>query len=419
MKKINIAKLFYSNKFVMFFSIIVSIIAWCGASSYLYSTDRNKERKSISEIPIEIVLTSSAKNSGYQGFFENTQKDLKAIVQIEGNFVNKVTKNDLRVVAKKDGRGDISFPGVYRFELNAQNIGDKKYEIISLSPQYIELMVDRNLEKAFDIQDNITRTVSPELHNGKTEFSPSEVKVYGPESEVNKIDRVSVQEDISGVLNDSYSFDAKLVLYDKQGNVFKRKFSSISNETANTVVLVYNKKTFPAVLEFKKTSNIMDYIKSLISYSPEKFEISGPKELLNSINEIKSETINFSKLGIEKNSLDLELQLNTSCFILNETKKITVKLNSSGLDKKKISIKEFEKINLPNNKELSAKVTYINIEVIGPRDTIQNLNENSILSKIDFSGKDKSGRIVLPVSFEVKEDNCWVFGEYTVTYEIK
>ena len=134
-------------------------------------------------------------------------------------IVSQVQKENILVTALQ--AGTIDRAGTYTLVLSAKQQGTLSgYEIsqTSLVPQTIQVLVDRLKEQSFEITDNIQYKTDPEYFAGTTKFTPEKITVSGPESIVNKIDKVQADYTISETLTSSQSLTVPIVLYDAKGN---------------------------------------------------------------------------------------------------------------------------------------------------------------------------------------------------------
>ena len=147
-------KLFYNDKFVMFFSILVAFISWISVAS------TTQESSVFTVTGIQINLPELADNMRY---FNG--EDIKAEVKISGNalVVTNVTKDDIYVTA-----ADVSFinaPGEYTVDLVPRKSGVKTdYSFVSsVSPSSINVFVDRYEEgRVIPITDKVSvNSVAP------------------------------------------------------------------------------------------------------------------------------------------------------------------------------------------------------------------------------------------------------------------
>ena len=100
-KKFSIGRLFYNDKFVMIFSVLVSIILWFTVSATNTSTESHKV---ISDIPVTIELSQNAKDNDLMVFNDNQT----ASVSVSGSsfIVSQVQKENILVTALQAGTID-------------------------------------------------------------------------------------------------------------------------------------------------------------------------------------------------------------------------------------------------------------------------------------------------------------------------
>ena len=118
MKKFNINTLFFNNKFLIVFSVLIAFISWV----VIKLGSSESQERIISNIPVNISLSDNAKNDGLKIFAGG---DRTASVTIKGNRVisSMLTKENIRIVAKQASSTIIS-PGSYMLELTAEKVGN-------------------------------------------------------------------------------------------------------------------------------------------------------------------------------------------------------------------------------------------------------------------------------------------------------
>ena len=79
-KKINLGRLFYNNKFILLFSLILAFFAWVAISM---SSNGPETTSTITNIPIKIELNQAAKDEGLEVYYPNGEKT--ASVTVKGN----------------------------------------------------------------------------------------------------------------------------------------------------------------------------------------------------------------------------------------------------------------------------------------------------------------------------------------------
>ena len=145
--KFRLGKLFYNDKFVMCFSILMAFIFWL----YVSSTTQEASVFTVTDIPITLPeLTHELKYFNADG--------LKAEVRISGNalVVATVTSDDIYITA--NDTSSVTTPGTYTLDLVPKKSGMKvDYTFDSTpTPSSINVYVDRQAEpREIEITDKI------------------------------------------------------------------------------------------------------------------------------------------------------------------------------------------------------------------------------------------------------------------------
>ena len=196
-KKISIRKLFYNNKFVLIFSIILAFLLWIK-----FSTSSSESiTKTISNIPINVPLSDSAQKDGLTVFGID---DVTAEVSVTGSrlVLGQLSKDNIQIFAQQSA-GLINTTGNYTLELSARKNGIlTDYEITSsVSPRFINVFVDHYKSKSFEVTPEIKYKSDPKYFSSPVSLSESNITISGPDSIVSSISKVSVEGEIKETLN--------------------------------------------------------------------------------------------------------------------------------------------------------------------------------------------------------------------------
>ncbi len=416
--KFSVGRLFYNDKFVMVFAILVSIILWFTVSATNTSTESHKV---ISDIPVTIELSQNAKDNDLVVFNGNQT----ASVSVSGSsfIVSQVQKENILVTALQ--AGTIDRAGTYTLVLSAKQQGTLSgYEIsqTSLVPQTIQVLVDRLKEQSFDITDNIQYKTDSSYFAGTTKFTPDKITISGPESIVNKIDKVQADYTISETLSSSQSLTVPIVLYDASGNQLSTddyNQLTISNTEVQADIVVLKRATVPVKAVFQNTPSGFD--SSDVTISPATLEIAGPEDTMASLKTIELPAIDFAEVNPDHNVFDLKVELPIGCRNLSNASTVTVTVNLSGFSQKTFSVTkdQFSCINVPAGKNPTVLSDKVDVVVVGPKDQIEALNEDKITGTVDFENRD-TGHKEMKVTFLIKDaTSCWAYGQYTVSVDVK
>lgn len=420
MKKITLGKLFYNNKFVMVFSVIMSFIVWIVVSS----SKSESVPVSISDIPVDINLSESAVQDGLKIF---SGQDITARVDISGNrlVVGQVTKNDIQISAPQ-AASTIMSPGNYTLELSAKKVGLlQDYQIVSaVKPSVVTVMVDRYREAEFNIEPEINFTPKSDYFVGNTILSSQKVKLSGPETEISKIKKVKVKADIPGEISSTATLKLPIIMYDAYDKPITSETISCSVDEVDASVPVLMKKKIDIIPQFDNIPtgiNLNREYKDIVKLNPSTLEIAGPEETVKSLSSVKLDSINFRDISLQNNNFNMPINLPQGCRSLNNEYSSTVSLNLSQFKEKNFNINQFSFKNVPAGKEASVYNGEINVTVLGPSNKLNSLKASDLSAEIVFNqDKEISNSMEMPVKITIKNHNSlWVYGTYYVNVNLE
>lgn len=416
--KLNLGRLFYNNRIVLIFSIILAFISWIALSTSSTETTT----KLITDIPINVPLSESAKDSGLVVF---GAEDIKAEISVSGNrlILGQLTKNDIQINAQQSANM-INSAGKYTLELSAKkNSMLTDYEFAnSVSPQFITVFVDRYKSQEFEITPNIQYTANPDYFVSPVALSEPKVTISGPDSIISTIASVSVEGNISGTLNKTTSLNhLQINLFDSAGNKINTKHLNLNVTSVDATITILPRKSVNIKPTFTSTPNDLDISSLAMQVSPSTVEIAAPEDMFNSINEISLESIDFSKINPEHTQFEVPLKMPSECRNLNNTLTSILKINLSGYQSKFINVTNVLFKNLASDKSAEAHVVSLPIQIVGPYSQVKSINPSDIIIEVDLANKpDFIGRTEFPakIVFKSSPNKCWAYGNYQINASI-
>lgn len=417
-KKFNYRKLFYNNKFVAIFSLLLSFGIWIKISSGSSETTN----KTINNIPISIELSKEAKENGLSIF---GIEDTTCEITVSGNriILGQLSKDDIQVYSQQS-EGLINKTGNYTLELKAKKVGIlKDYEFESnVYPKFVNVFVDRFKSKEFNITSNITYSTDPKYFS-PVSLSENSVIISGPDSIVSNISKVCVEKEIPDPITQTTNIKGlKLQLYDNSNQKMSSKYLNYSTEEIDATISLLNKKNVPFSLTYANAPLNLHFKDSFIKVTPNFIDIAAPANVINSINKIEIEPLDFSKVNLSNNSFDLPLKMPSECRNLSNTYSANVKINMNGILSKKINIDNITFINVPQGKQAKSSTLNLKVEVLGPESEIKKISSEDILAQVDLASKEGfTGTTEVPakIIFKNSKPNCWAYGNYNINTEIK
>lgn len=412
--KFSIGKLFYNDRFVMCFSVLVSFVLWLMVSG----TTQETTIFTVTDIPVNLPSLSNDLK-----FFTSTD-DITAEVKISGNtiIVASVTNSDIYVTPS-----DISFvtePGTYKLNLIPKKSGIKTdYNFEStVTPSSIEVYADRYAEKEIPITDRIdVSSIDSSSYAATTVFSKQSVKVAGAESIINNIAEIDAEYRVSNALSQTTTVEANLVYYDANGHRIDTTYISSDIETVTATIPILRIKELEIIPSFTNVPDSFIYDSSCVTVSPSTIQVAVPEDYADSIEYIETEPIDISSVNLANNSYTMNIVIPSGCKNINQVTKANITFERNQISAKNITINKFTVINEGNKRNATVSTKSINVTLIGAKDQISSINSSNLTAVIDMSQKTSpTGFVEMPVTISInsKFSFVWVVGSYEVNINI-
>lgn len=413
-KKLSLNKLFQNNKFLIILSLVISTITWV----YMSMGTTNDTSVTISNIPIQIELPDQLVNNGLQVFSDTEQT---ATVTVTGSraVLGSISTKDITVTAATNG---IDSAGTYQISLSAVKTNPSaNFQIIStVTPSNVNVIVDYLRETSFPIQENVVYKVADGYY-ASTSLASKNITVSGPQTEIAKIAKVSASAELDGILDDSTSATADILLYDKSGNRISTDLLKMEFGTVEASISVLPEKTVKVVPEFMNKPEGLNLGDDMLSVEPSEILLAGPKKVLDNTKSIKLESIDFATLSNKRYEYnDQGINIPIDCKNISNSTAAKVVLDLSSLSKKTYTVDSFKVSGLSSEYKADVTQTNMSVTVIGSKKELENLKSSDIECIIDTSDQSGTvGSVQMPVTFKLKgTSTCWVSGSYKANITI-
>lgn len=413
-KKFSLNKLFQNNKFLIVLALVISSITWV----YMSMGTTNDTSVTISNIPIQIELPDQLGNNGLQVFSDTEQT---ATVTVTGSraVLGSISTKDITVTAATNG---IDSAGTYQISLSAVKTNPSaNFQIIStVTPSNVNVIVDYLRETSFPIQENVVYKVADGYY-ASTSLASKNITISGPQTEIAKIAKVSASAELDGTLDDSTSTTANIILYDKSGNKISTDLLKMEFDTVEATISVLPEKTVKVVPEFVNKPDGLDLSDNMLSVEPSKILLAGPKNVLDSTDSVKLESIDFATLSNKRYEYDAQgINIPTDCKNISNSTAAKLILDLSDLSKKTFTVDSFKVSGLSSKYKADVTQTNMSVTVIGSEKELKDLKSSDIECVIDTSDQSGTvGSVQMPVTFKLKgTSTCWVSGSYKANITI-
>lgn len=430
-KKGKIESLFYNNKFLMVFSIVLAVVIWASAKIN-YSADTVR---TVSDVKVSLANTLS-EGSDYVYFVDDEK--LYADVEISGKgyniSTNAVSKDDIVVEA---GGTYIDSSGYKLLTLNARiadGVGGD-IEILSISPSSIAVYYDRKATYSFNVEAKLRNDIGTlskgEYIVGQPVASLSTVDITGPATVLNKLQNVYFEAEIpedSLPLTASTEIEAD-IKYKFDGSADSKFLTceGVDSESnpPKVIVPVYIKGKVPTAVKLVNLPAVYTENPPAVKLLPSEVEI-----LYNPKDEEKYEvlyvgTVDFRNISNKVNTIELEIDEQTAANVVDkEIKNFTATIDMSKMSSKTLESAPGKIVYINGDENFNYTVDYTGgnldeIVIIGPKESLDKITADDIQVEINVSSVNlaRSGAQTLDIANisiqSDKVDDCWVYGKYT------
>lgn len=300
-----------SDKQLLILSIIVAIFMW----TYVTTSTNPSTNRTFRNIPIIIQNQDKLEEKGYTIV---SKDDINSVnVKITGSRDNIVSlkaddiQASINVADAKDGIKSVDVnidtpSGIY---------------VDSIDPAKINLNIQRIIEKEMPV--NVV--IADKLKDGKNveinEQNPEVIKIKGPESVINQVDRIEAHIDDAEYL-DGKIHNVGIKVLDKKGQLVEGV--DLDYKDVNFSFFVYETKKVKVKLSVR--GDIANgYVETLRAVSPDTIVIKGTGQIIRDIDEISTQILIAGYIRSSKSG-EIKLDLPEGVEVYNGDDTVTYKI---------------------------------------------------------------------------------------------
>ncbi|MCR4614630.1 MAG: hypothetical protein K5756_00575 [Clostridiales bacterium] len=390
------------------------------------------ETRVVSNVPIRLNLENSIPTKLNLTPFGETQYYVDVTVKGKRVLINQpaLTEDDLVATVATN---QVNSPGNHSLQVKVSPKNENAdFEIIEYSNDYIQVYFDTYKEKEYTLEPEIIcDKLVPEGYMCDKDdeedvfASTKKIKIAGPASEIDKIDKVIAQVVIDEPLTKNQTFKAEIIPVNEKNSSeqFKYLTYGVSEGDISVTVRVRKKDTLPVGVSFKNLPAY--YIKNplKVTVRPSAADIAMEEDKLESAKSVILGAVDFNALSPSNNKFTFKASDVTEAKILDGTKEFHATVDMSGFGTVTgLTVQNIPDAAAKDGKTVTAVSNEIkNIVAVGPEDMLSQINSEKLVARLDVSNVDTGKTTqVIPVIVELKDmDRCWIYGSYSVTVTVK
>lgn len=368
--------------------------------------------KVITRIPVTIVNESYLASNLEVPLLIEGQDTVNVKVTGRESVVKELTREDFTAIA--DMTQIISMettPRMVPVKVSCEGLLDSD---ISVTPGNIQVDIEEQTSVEKIIAVNTGDTIPDKNYEvGVLKANPEKVTISGPESIVNKIDRVVAMVDVTGRKETRIELDSELKIYDKNQDELSEKqlsyldLKEIKNNKIKVTAEFWKAQNKISVKADISGSPKYGYQVSEIKLVPDTISIAGTDEALQKLAEAGNTLeIPGSMIDVSGKSSDFEVNIDLTELLpqntklardLNSSVIVTVKILPYNSQDFELSATQIQTENIPEDMDLVFGQEKITVRLKGKDEDLKNLKPETVQMKINLKDY-KEGEYTVPVT---------------------
>lgn len=368
------------------------------------------------DIPVTLVNESYLSNNMKIPLLIDGDDTVKVRIKAEESVIKELKKEDIVAQADMTQIYMDATPKMVPVEVTCKGIADDN---ITVTPRNIQVDIENqtSVEKTIAVNTGDT-TPDKDYEVGSLQANPEKVTISGPESIINKIDKVVAKIDVTGMKESNVELDSELKIYDKNQDELSEKQLSYLNLAGVQDNKIKIQAQFWKVQKNVKIGSEYSgspqygYEVDSVSVVPETLSLAGTDEALQKLAvEGNTLTIPASYIDVSGKDSDFDVKVDISELLpenmklardINSTVIATVKILPYNSRDYEVSPTQIKVENKPENMNYKFEPDKIVARIKAKGEDLDNLKTDDIQMKIDLKDA-KAGENTLPVTVTLPE----------------
>ncbi|HZK20774.1 MAG TPA: hypothetical protein VFC76_00705 [Oscillospiraceae bacterium] len=417
LSKLSLDNLFSNDKFVLVFSIVVSIVIWV-----LIAINVSPETERVVQ-NVKVVVETKNSVPSQLGLKVFGETDFYVDVTVVGKKYlvsqSSLSADDISVSAVTEY---VNTAGVHRLDLKATAKQDNDFEIVGMSKQSVEVYFDVEKTQEFSIKPEIiTEGDFPLTEKGFKIGTPllsvSTITVKGPATEISKIASVVARASVGSTLLSSTTLDSEFLILDENN---KQSFQYLSADLTGDIsmrVPVYGVKRLPVDITFKNATSYYLSLPLKYTLTPDTDNFDVSIEEYETTKSAIVGSVDFKDISVNNNTFSFPAENLTEIAYSGKVKSFSVKIDMTNMEQRTFTVPT-KNIKIINN-TTKAPVTLVSglnskVTIVGPSETIELLKASDIFADVDLKSEEiEQGVTAFEARVYTSNTTCWAYGRYT------
>ena len=299
------------NLWLKFLALGLAVMIWL----VVVSIDNPVKDQNFTQIPVSVLNGEVFEAAGEAYELAEASKYVTVTVRAERVVLSQLSRDDFTATIDMNNYSNGRVP----ISVKANRLADR---IISITPRtaYASVHVEELGTKQFSIDYEITGTPADGYSVGNVTLASNVVRVQGPESQVDTIDRAIVRVSAQGMTRDMRT-EAPIVFIDRNGEEVDTTNLELSRSTISVSVEIWEDKEVPVTYSYSGTPAEGFAATGKINATINTITVGGDPEVLSTMASVSIPSTEIDITGATENvmkTIDVSAYLPQGISIANE-----------------------------------------------------------------------------------------------------
>lgn len=396
-----------NNLSLKILSVAIAILIWL----LVVNADNPIGTKSFVIGDVQLLNEAYLEADGKMCMQDDKQESIRVTIKTNRKTLDRITASDIKAVADLQQAVSLNTdPVMVPITVSCDKVLPDNIEV---TPQNLSIHIEDKDTQEFVVNVTTNNTKPDKGYEvGTLTSNPEKLKITGPTSLINKIDKVNASVDVDGASEDvTEETDVKII--DKNGEEFTDTDMAYLNISKVSVTARLWKVRPEVRIKAEYEGTPADgYEVESISTTPNVISVAGSDEALSALEEQNNTiTIPSSATDVSGKDSDYEVKINISDYLSqglkltsDSSEDVFVRVNilPQGSSVCEVPTKNIKVENAPESMQVAFDTAKIEIRIKKTEEDLSDLKESDIKASIDLKDKTE-GSFEVPVKIEIPE----------------
>ena len=405
-------------------SLLFGILVWL----IVVNVDNPIMTKSFIVNDVELLNEAYIDADGKMCMRDEAQEPIRVTVKAQRSQLDRLTNSDIRAVADLQQAVSLDTdPVMVPITASIEKISVSP-ENIQVSPQNLSLHIEDKATQEFVVTVTTKEGSKPDraYEVGELESNPEKIKITGPVSLINKIDKVTASVDVEGATSD-VTQETEVTVIDKNGEVFSAQDMSYLNVSkVYLTARLWRVRTDVKISAESSGTPAEGYQVESVTTTPNVLTVAGSDTALEALTEQKNTIqIPADAIDVSGMSKDYETKVKISDYLpeglkltSDSSEDVFIHVNILPDDSKvcEVPTKNITVKGLADGMQAAFDAAQIEVRVKKTEEDMDDLKVSDIKASISLKDKEE-GSYEVPVDIQIP-DGYELVDEVTTGVEV-